>query len=405
MESMRSAQRLRRSSTQRVAAGLCGGLGRYLGLDPTVLRLLFVVLTVFSSGFGLLLYAGGWLVIPRDDQPLSIAQRRLQPVRAGRGKGRFIASVVGLAILLGLAVAAANEIGPGLLVAAAVVAAVLLGRHRSKPRRRRTPSPPPALGRYDAAQAAWQSRLDRAREEAARPAGGYTLSEAVRQAADLTPPAQGFLAAPNPLDLADARPMAAAPPTGPAPASGTAPASPNTPPAGPPATGPSLGHAATPGTGPSLSYGATPASGPAFSYGAAAGPATSLPFSVGPLGPPAGRLAAAQPIPLTAFLAHPAPAPEAAAPGMAVAVRRKRPVAVGWVTLLALAAAVGGLGLRFGSGYLANPAALGGTVAGVFGSALVLSPWTGRPRWLAPVTGLLLAGSVAALFILTLFIR
>jgi phage shock protein C len=46
-----------------MVAGVCGGLGRYLGIDPTLVRLFFVVLT-FTNGLGLLIYLLMALLIP-----------------------------------------------------------------------------------------------------------------------------------------------------------------------------------------------------------------------------------------------------------------------------------------------------------------------------------------------------
>jgi phage shock protein C len=46
---------LRRSREDRVIAGVCGGLGRYLEVDPVLLRIALVILTV-SGGLGVLLY-------------------------------------------------------------------------------------------------------------------------------------------------------------------------------------------------------------------------------------------------------------------------------------------------------------------------------------------------------------
>ena len=53
---------LRRSKTDKMIAGICGGLGKYFGLDPTILRLVFVLLMIFA-GTGLLAYLIMWLVI------------------------------------------------------------------------------------------------------------------------------------------------------------------------------------------------------------------------------------------------------------------------------------------------------------------------------------------------------
>jgi phage shock protein C len=56
-------RRLTRSRTDRVVAGVCGGLGEYLGVDPVLVRIGAVIL-VFAGGAGILLYGIGWLVIP-----------------------------------------------------------------------------------------------------------------------------------------------------------------------------------------------------------------------------------------------------------------------------------------------------------------------------------------------------
>ena len=57
---------LRRSRTDKMVAGICGGLGKYFGLDSTILRLVFVLLMIFA-GTGLLVYLIMWLVIPYEN--------------------------------------------------------------------------------------------------------------------------------------------------------------------------------------------------------------------------------------------------------------------------------------------------------------------------------------------------
>ena len=54
---------LRRSTTDQVIGGVAGGLGRYLGIDPVVLRIAFVLLAL-SGGSGVLLYLIAWIAIP-----------------------------------------------------------------------------------------------------------------------------------------------------------------------------------------------------------------------------------------------------------------------------------------------------------------------------------------------------
>jgi phage shock protein PspC (stress-responsive transcriptional regulator) len=61
------AKRLTRSTSDRVIAGVAGGLGRYFGIDPVVMRLALVVL-IFFGGAGLILYGAAWLLVPSDDK-------------------------------------------------------------------------------------------------------------------------------------------------------------------------------------------------------------------------------------------------------------------------------------------------------------------------------------------------
>ena len=60
-----STKRLERSESNRVIAGLFGGLGEYLNVDPNLLRLAGVVLLIVAPGVMVLLYALGVLLIPK----------------------------------------------------------------------------------------------------------------------------------------------------------------------------------------------------------------------------------------------------------------------------------------------------------------------------------------------------
>ncbi len=61
--------RLTRATDDKVVSGLCGGLGRYFGVDPVVFRIAFVVLAL-AGGSGILAYLVGWVLVP-DDQGAS----------------------------------------------------------------------------------------------------------------------------------------------------------------------------------------------------------------------------------------------------------------------------------------------------------------------------------------------
>jgi phage shock protein PspC (stress-responsive transcriptional regulator) len=58
-------RRLYRSRSDRVIAGVCGGLGRYLDADPVVIRVVWAVLVVVA-GVGILAYLLAWLIVPNE---------------------------------------------------------------------------------------------------------------------------------------------------------------------------------------------------------------------------------------------------------------------------------------------------------------------------------------------------
>ena len=57
---------LRRSSRDRMVAGVAGGIGEYFDIDPVLVRIAFVAATLFA-GTGLILYPIAWLVVPDPD--------------------------------------------------------------------------------------------------------------------------------------------------------------------------------------------------------------------------------------------------------------------------------------------------------------------------------------------------
>ena len=63
---MDTTNRLTRSRTDYMIGGVCGGLGKYFKVDPTLVRLIFVLLTL-AGGSGVLIYFILWIVIPRED--------------------------------------------------------------------------------------------------------------------------------------------------------------------------------------------------------------------------------------------------------------------------------------------------------------------------------------------------
>ncbi|MGH3366654.1 MAG: DUF6264 family protein [Nocardioidaceae bacterium] len=86
---MRDLNRLRRSTTDRKIAGVAGGIARHLDIDPTIVRVLLVVLCFFG-GAGLLIYGAGWLFVPEDGKDQA-------PIHLG-GDTRTVVLIVALAL-------------------------------------------------------------------------------------------------------------------------------------------------------------------------------------------------------------------------------------------------------------------------------------------------------------------
>lgn len=57
-------RRLYRSRTERMIGGVCGGIGEYFSIDPTLVRLLFVIGTLFGGPMGPIAYLIFLIVVP-----------------------------------------------------------------------------------------------------------------------------------------------------------------------------------------------------------------------------------------------------------------------------------------------------------------------------------------------------
>jgi phage shock protein C len=60
-------KRLYRSKKDRMLGGVCAGLGEHLDVDPTVIRLIWAVVSVLSIGTGIIIYILAWIIIPEED--------------------------------------------------------------------------------------------------------------------------------------------------------------------------------------------------------------------------------------------------------------------------------------------------------------------------------------------------
>ena len=73
---------LARSRDNRIIAGVCAGLGAYLGLDVNLVRVLAAVLAFLTGGVGgVLAYLVAWAVIPEEGQKTSIAEELINKNR------------------------------------------------------------------------------------------------------------------------------------------------------------------------------------------------------------------------------------------------------------------------------------------------------------------------------------
>lgn len=132
---LRDLPRLRRSNADRRIAGVAGGLARHLDVDPLLVRVAFVVLTLFGGG-GLLLYGAAWLVVPEDDTGEAV-------VRTDDGVRTIVLAVAGgmaLLSLVGDTLGGPDVPWPVLVIGLALL--VIFARRE----RRNAPQPWPAPG-------------------------------------------------------------------------------------------------------------------------------------------------------------------------------------------------------------------------------------------------------------------
>lgn len=102
-------RKLRRSSGDKMIAGVCGGLGEYFDVDPLIFRLIFAVMIIFG-GTGVLAYIILWILIPEDSEQRSTkdlgenikkgADKMASEIKDGsvHGSGRFVAGAIILTI-------------------------------------------------------------------------------------------------------------------------------------------------------------------------------------------------------------------------------------------------------------------------------------------------------------------
>lgn len=71
-------RKLYRSRTNALLGGVCGGLGEFFGIDPNLVRLVYIVLLAVSFGFVGFLYVAIWLIVPQEGAEMNTATERLR---------------------------------------------------------------------------------------------------------------------------------------------------------------------------------------------------------------------------------------------------------------------------------------------------------------------------------------
>ena len=147
-----------RSSTDKVIAGVAGGIGAYFGIDSVIVRIAFIVLT-FLGGAGPFLYLIGWLALPTEDSR-SVIAKALGGDSPHRVRSLMAVALIGLGLLVTANLSSSLfgffigvwRIAPylALILIAAGVALVLWPgpAGRSKPTPARPPAPPPPSPAY-----------------------------------------------------------------------------------------------------------------------------------------------------------------------------------------------------------------------------------------------------------------
>ncbi len=81
--------KLYRSQENKILGGICGGLGEYLGIDPTLVRIFFVIFSL-ASGSGVLVYLLLWIIIPSAGETSGTEEFSSRTRQMGRELGEAL---------------------------------------------------------------------------------------------------------------------------------------------------------------------------------------------------------------------------------------------------------------------------------------------------------------------------
>ncbi len=153
---MSNLPQLRRDRADAKVVGVCAALARAWAVDPTLVRVGFVVLAMLTNGFAALAYLALAALIPERGTHRAPVRDLLPFTRSWSSQKLVLAVIVATLVLF--AVLAGS--GPGALLVAGIVLAVL--RHSNHSRRTPPPPPPPPPPRteYERLAQAWAQRVD-----------------------------------------------------------------------------------------------------------------------------------------------------------------------------------------------------------------------------------------------------
>ncbi|WP_028707304.1 PspC domain-containing protein [Propionicicella superfundia] len=163
---MAQISEFRRSTSDSHVAGVCGGIARHWGIDPTLVRVATAVLAL-SAGIGLVGYAAAWLLVPREDRELPLLKEKWGWTRRWSDTTLWVVAAV-LGFVFFLVAGSAFPFGVGPVIVLALV--WYFGFRRPK-RPRAASTPPASLPRtseseaFEQAANAWLRRVAEQRQQ------------------------------------------------------------------------------------------------------------------------------------------------------------------------------------------------------------------------------------------------
>jgi phage shock protein PspC (stress-responsive transcriptional regulator)/predicted membrane protein len=149
---LQNPQSWRRSRSDRWVAGVCGGIGRALNIDPVLVRVVMAVLII--SGPGVIFYIAAWILMPDEGSDRSAAQGVLGD-RIRTDHPWFWPVVIGACVFLAIAMMSSLNFGrfvPGPLIVVGVIWLIAKQRKNNNKQGRPQDTVPPTYSAYSGPQ-------------------------------------------------------------------------------------------------------------------------------------------------------------------------------------------------------------------------------------------------------------